>query len=113
MGLLTDEEVLDALLMLDLPVRTDVTFALVGEGAADKLRQAEVARIALDKVNDAQAAKVRSLLAQFAEVETDTDIINAEGLDSDANRQRARLRAILRNAIGMPVSAGGLRIRRG
>lgn len=107
---LTEAQVLEALLVLGLPVRTDVSFAFAGDTKA--LRQAEVARRCLTSLNAAQEAKVIALLAEWAPVASDTDTIQAEGLDSDPARARARLRCLLQDVIGYRPEARGWSIER-
>lgn len=109
---LSEAQVLEALLVLGLPVRTDVSFAFAGDTSV--LRQAEVARRCLTTLNVAQEAKVVALLAEWAPVATDTDTIEAEGLNSNPARARARLRSLMQDAIGYrPEPRGGWMIERG
>lgn len=111
---LTESQIIDCLLVLDLPARTDVTFALGGEQVA--MRNSEIARKALTKVSVDQEARVVAILAQWEQLAYTTDKINAEGLESNPYRDRARLKSLLANTIGFrPHGAGafGMHLGRG
>lgn len=110
---LTEAQIIDCLLVLDLPVRTDVTFALGGESVA--MRWSEIARKALSEVNYDQEARVVAILEQWAQVAYTTDKINAEGLESNPYRDRARIKTMLANTIGLrPNQPGyGMHVGRG
>lgn len=112
---LTESQIEDCLTILGLPVRADVTFAYAGESNVLLLRDSEVCRKALESTNATQETKIASLLTQWASVVYDTDRINAQGLNSDPARTRARLARLLAQLIGWspPSTMGGIRLGRG
>lgn len=114
---LDEAQILDCLLLLGLPTRTDKAFQFNGD--PNRLRDAEIATLLLQTVNAAQEAKVVALLAAYeaAEVDQDTDTLDTpEGLRSDPAKTRARYRQLLADTIsftpGAP-GAGGISLMRG
>lgn len=111
---LDESQVELALECLGLPVRTDITFELGGDGV--KLRNAEIAKYALESVSASQEASVIAILAQYDTVRFDTDDIHSRDLSSSPAKMRARLCGMLANTIGFaPERTGGpsFRIGRG
>lgn len=109
---LTEDQITDCLLLLDLPVRVEEAYKhAVPDG--ERYRDASVARKLLESLAPAQEAKVGAILTQYADIEFDTDALQAEGLDSKASRTRARLSRMLANLIGFQRSGGGFRLMRG
>lgn len=112
---LTEAQIETSLTILGLPVRTDVTFAYAGQSNVQRLRDAEVARKALESTNSTQETAIAGILTQWTSVQYDTDVINAQGLNSDPSRARARLKTLLCQTIGYypPSGMGGIQIGRG
>lgn len=112
---LTESQIIDCLTILGLPVRSDVTYALAGESNKQLLYDSELSRRALSMLNADQETKVVALIAQWTAIQYDTDLINAQGLNSNPERARGRLAYILGNLIGYqpPSRMGGLKIGRG
>lgn len=96
---LTDDETTDALLLLDLPVRTDVTF--YQEADRDSFRLSEIARRALGMTNTTQETAIRGILAVWQPIRYDADAIKAEGLDSDPSRTTGKLKNQLAKVLGI------------
>lgn len=96
---LTESQIIDVLVLLGLPARADST----RHGAA-YVDAAEVRKI-LSLLTTAEETAVTNLLSQWQPVKSDTDRINAEGLDSDPARSRAHLASLMEDTIGYRPSA--------
>lgn len=112
---LTESQIIDALTILGLPARSEITFGLSGQSNLQALRDSEICRKALSLLNSDQETKVTALITQWTAIQYDTDKINAQGLNSDPERARGRLAYLLGNLIGYqpPSRMGGIRIGRG
>ena len=109
---LSQAQILDALLLLGLPVKVEEAYKYGFGDDVERYRLASEARKLLETVDAAQETKVGSILTQYAAIEFDTDTIKAEGLDSSAARTRSRLAGMLRDVIGLRVGGGGFTIER-
>lgn len=101
---LTEAQTITCLLVLDLPARTDVSFAYQTD--PERMRDAEIVRHCLDTLTSDQEDMVTAILDQWSNVEYDTDTLNAEGLNSDPSRTRGLIARRLCNAIGWAPTAG-------
>lgn len=102
--ILTTAQILSSLLCLGLPTRTDATFAFGGDREA--LRQAEVATLALQNLNADQANMAIAILAQWTAIQFDTDILSAQGLQSNSARTRMLLCKQMADTIGFRPEGG-------
>lgn len=109
---LTEAEVIEALLLLRLPASEG---GEVFYGPQEGLMvRARVAREQLEALTGARETKARALLDAYAPLANDTDRLNAQGLDSSAERTVSSLRADMRLLLGLPPgSSGSIKIARG
>lgn len=115
---LTEDQIQECLLVLNLPVRTDVTFVFQDgdRHGGQALRNSEIVRKALEQANATQEAKIVTMLDRWdgGELAYDADRIKAEGLDSDPSRTRALFANRLQNLLGyaLPPNNGGMSLSR-
>lgn len=98
---LTADEIVSALLCLELPIPTDAVFSYQGDSI--ELRNSEIANKALTNLSAAQETKARALIVAWEAVGTDTTTAEAEGANVSPYRDRRLLRAQLARTIGMTM----------
>lgn len=109
---LSPAQILDALLVLELPVRTDLAETLAHDGEA--LQRSKIARQLLETVDAAQEAKVIELLTAYADPALDADTLDTpDGLKSSPAKTRRLIARKMAQTIGLTTSVGGFRLERG